>query len=124
MWEPATAGVQMRGVSARSRRPSLPRSTERLMAKLELVDPVAPDRGEPRSPAVERLDRLDEMLSRYLGPTVIHAMADDDVTEVYVNPQDGAIRLDTRSRGKIASGTTIDAHRVEMFLNAVAARLG
>src|SRR5207302_6952763 len=66
----------------------------------------------------------DEMLSRYLGPTVIRAMADDDGTQVYVNPQDGAIRLDTRSRGKIASGTMIDAHRVEMFLNAVAARLG
>jgi len=94
------------------------------MAKLELVDSVITDQGEPRSPAGERLDRLDEMLSRYLGPTVIQAMADDDVTEVYVNPQDGAIRLDTRSRGKIASGTMIDAHRVEMFLNAVAARLG
>src|SRR5437879_12485866 len=93
------------------------------MAKLELVDPVAPDPGEPRSPSAERLDRLDEMLSRYLGPTVIRAMADDDVTEVYVNPQDGAIRLDTRSRGKIASGTMIDAHRVEMFRNAVSARL-
>ena len=94
------------------------------MAKLELVDPVAPEQAEPRSSAAQRLDRLDEMLSRYLGPAVIRAMADDDVTEVYVNPQDGAIRLDTRSRGKIASGTMIDAHRVEMFLNAVAARLG
>jgi len=94
------------------------------MAQLELLDPVAPDQAEPRSPTAERLDRLDEMLSRYLGPTVIRAMADDDVTEVYVNPQDGAIRLDTRSRGKVASGVTIDAHRVEMFLNAVAARLG
>src|SRR2546421_11699389 len=48
------------------------------MAKLELVDPVAPIQDEPRSPAAERLDRLDEMLSRYLGPTVIRAMADGD----------------------------------------------
>src|SRR2546430_993103 len=117
MWEPATARASCR------RQPPLPRRTERSMAKLELVDPVARAPGEPRSPG-ERLDRLDEMLSRYLGPAVIRAMADDDVTEVYVNPQDGAIRLDTRSRGKIASGTMIDAHRVEMFLNAVAARLG
>jgi P-type conjugative transfer ATPase TrbB len=94
------------------------------MATLELIAREANERDNNRSPAAERLDRLDEMLSRYLGPTVIRAMADDDVTEVYVNPQDGAIRLDTRSRGKIASGTMIDAHRVEMFLNAVAARLG
>ena len=94
------------------------------MATLGLIAREAKERDNNRGPAAERLDRLDEMLSRYLGPTVIRAMADDDVTEVYVNPQDGAIRLDTRSRGKIASGTMIDAHRVEMFLNAVAARLG
>src|SRR5216684_2894006 len=118
MWDPATARASCR------HRPPLSRRTERSMTQLDLVDPVAPDQAEPRSPTAERLDRLDEMLSRYLGPTVIRAMADDDVTEVYVNPQDGAIRLDTRSRGKVASGVTIDAHRVEMFLNAVAARLG
>ena len=94
------------------------------MAQLDLVAREAHERPEQPSPAAERLGRLDEMLSRYLGPTVVRAMADDDVTEVYVNPQDGAIRLDTRSRGKVVSGTTIDAHRVEMFLNAVAARLG
>src|SRR5438132_14020705 len=95
-----------------------------MMPKLELADSVATDRAAPRSPAAERLDRLDEMLSRYLGPTVVRAMADDDVTEVYVNPQDSAIRLDTRSRGKVATGVTIDSHRVEMFLNAAAARPG
>ncbi len=64
------------------------------------------------------------MLRRYLGPTILAALADEDVTEVYVNPQDAAIRFDTRSRGKVGDGPTIDPHRVEMFLNAVAARLG
>ena len=72
----------------------------------------------------DQTDRLDEMLVRYLGPAVTSAFADDDVSDVYVNPQDGAIRFDTRSRGKIASGEVIAAHRVEMFLNAVAASLG
>ena len=72
----------------------------------------------------DRTDRLDEMLIRYLGPTVTRAFVDDDITDVYVNPQDGAIRFDTRSKGKIASGEVIAAHRVEMFLNAVAASLG
>jgi type IV secretion system protein TrbB len=94
------------------------------MAQLESVAREVRERDHDRGPAAERLDRLDEMLSRYLGPTVVRAMADQDVTEVYVNPQDGAIRFDTRSHGKVASGATIDAHRVEMFLNAVAARLG
>ena len=69
-------------------------------------------------------DRLEEMLGRYLGAEIIGAISDPDVTEVYVNPQDCAIRLETRSRGKINSGASIDAHRVEMFLNAVATRQG
>ena len=76
--------------------------------------------ARPDTPAV---DRLDEMLSRYLGPVIVGALADPDITEIYVNPQDQAIRFDTRSRGKIDSGHSIDAHRIEMFLNAVATRL-
>ena len=63
-------------------------------------------------------------MSRYLGPAVLAALADDDVTEVYLNPRDGLVRLDTRSRGKVESGARLDAHRVEMFLNAVAASVG
>lgn len=77
-----------------------------------------------RPPATAGFDRIEEMLGRYLGPSIIQAITDPDVTEVYVNPQDCAIRLDTRSRGKIPSGDTIDGHRIEMFLNAVATRLG
>lgn len=69
-------------------------------------------------------ERLSEMLARYLGPGVLPAFADDDVTEVYLNPQDGAVRVDTRSRGKLDTGTTLAAHRVEMLLNAVAANAG
>lgn len=79
--------------------------------------------GERHGPE-EAPDRLSEMLSRYLGPAVLPAFADDDVTEVYVNPQDGAVRVDTRSRGKVDTGTTLAAHRVEMLLNAVAASVG
>jgi type IV secretion system protein TrbB len=63
------------------------------------------------------------MMSRYLGSAVARALADDDVTEIYVNP-DGEIRLDTRSRGRVESGENIGAHRIEMFLNSVASRLG
>ena len=44
------------------------------MATLGLIARGANERDNNRSPGAERLDRLDEMLSRYLGPTVIRAM--------------------------------------------------
>jgi P-type conjugative transfer ATPase TrbB len=73
---------------------------------------------------VSTMTQLSEMLARYLGPTVTPAFDDEDVTEVYLNPQDGAIRLDTRSRGRVETGTRLAAHRVEMLLNAVAVGVG
>ena len=69
-------------------------------------------------------ERYGEMMARYLGPVILGAFADDDVTEIYLNPQDGAVRFDTRSRGRVESGARLDGPRVEMFLNAVAASLG
>ena len=68
--------------------------------------------------------RCGEMMARYLGPVILRAFADEDVTEIYVNPQDGVVRFDTRSRGRIASGVSVTPIRVEMFLNAVATSLG
>jgi len=76
------------------------------------------------SVARESGERYGEMMARFLGSVVLRAFADDDVTEIYLNPQDGAVRFDTRSRGRVESGTQLDRHRVEMFLNAVAASLG
>ena len=72
----------------------------------------------------DQQSRLFDALIRYLGPAVSRAFADDDVTEVYLNPQDGAVRVDTRSKGKVATGEHLPPHRVEMFLNAVAATIG
>jgi len=68
--------------------------------------------------------RYGEMMARYLGPVILRAFADDDVTEIYVNPQDGVVRFDTRSRGRITSEVSVTPTRVEMFLNAVATSLG
>ena len=94
-----------------------------MSAQLELIPRnMKPDVTAQVGP--DATDRLEEMLGRYLGPSIIGAIGDPDITEVYVNPQDCAIRYETRSRGKIESGESIDAHRVEMFLNAVATRLG
>ena len=75
-------------------------------------------------PRLEGTDRLPEMLARYLGPRIVDAFDDEDVTEVYVNPRDGAIRLDTRSRGKFDTGEALGAQRIELFLNAVATSVG
>ena len=83
------------------------------------------DRITPLDPArLEATDRLPETLARYLGPRIIGAFHDEDVTEVYVNPRDGAVRLDTRSRGKFDTGETLGAQRIELFLNAVATSVG
>ncbi len=68
--------------------------------------------------------RYGEMMARYLGPVILRGFADDDVTEIYVNPQDGIVRFDTRSRGRITTGVSVTSTRVEMFLNAVATSLG
>jgi type IV secretion system protein VirB11 len=76
------------------------------------------------SVAHETGERYGEMMARYLGAVILRAFADDDVTEIYLNPQDGAVRFDTRSRGRVDSGARLDGPRVEMFLNAVAASLG
>src|SRR5437773_10446352 len=68
--------------------------------------------------------RYGEMMARYLGPVIVRAFSDDDVTEIYLNPQDGVVRFDTRSRGRIASEVSVTPTRVAMFLNAVATSLG
>src|ERR1700726_1215619 len=58
-------------------------------------------------------------LVRALGAEVLAALADPDVTEVYVNPS-GQLYLDTRSQGRVATATTLPADRVTRFLNQVA----
>ena len=64
------------------------------------------------------------LMERYLGPDVLAAFADDDVTEVYVNAGDGLLRADTHSAGKVALGATVRGDQIEQFLNAVAAYHG
>lgn len=77
-------------------------------------------RGLEAGTADTRPARVAEMMARYLGETIVAGFADDDVTEIYVNPQDGRVRFDTRRRGKVDTGERIAPERVEQFLNAVA----
>lgn len=53
------------------------------------------------------------------GQLVLDALADDDVTEVYLNP-DGKLWKDTYSAGTVDTGLKLEPARAVMFLNAVA----
>jgi type IV secretion system protein TrbB len=61
-----------------------------------------------------------EAMRRYLGAGIVAALADDDVTEVYVNAGDGAVWLDRRSAGRVRSAIGLTESQVRSFLNAVA----
>src|SRR3989442_6425 len=65
-----------------------------------------------------------EMMARYLGPVILAAFRDAEVTEFSLNPGEGAVRFDARSGGGVERGAHLERPRVEMFLNAVAASLG
>lgn len=85
--------------------------------------PPAPSASPAAAPG-DATTPYHDMMVRLLGPVVVRAFRDDDVTEVYVNPADWVVRLDTRSRGRVDTGHRLDPKRVEMFLNCVAARAG
>jgi type IV secretion system protein TrbB len=76
------------------------------------------------APQRDQKEPYADIMARYLGPFVVEAFANDDVTEIYVNPQESRVHFDTRSRGRVQSEVHIDSHRREMFLNAVASSLG
>jgi P-type conjugative transfer ATPase TrbB len=61
-----------------------------------------------------------DALRRYLGPGIVAALADEDVTEVYVNAGDGAVWLDRRGAGRVRSAMALGEAQVRSFLNAVA----
>ena len=77
-----------------------------------LADLASPDR--------QRSIRAATMMARYLGETIMLGFEDRDVTEIYLNPQDGLIRFDTLMRGPVDTGRRLSGERAEQFLNAVA----
>jgi P-type conjugative transfer ATPase TrbB len=73
----------------------------------------------PLPPAADAAQRHLDALARALGSAATAALADPDVTEIYVNPS-GALFFDTRSRGRLDSSTTLSPDQVYRFLNLVA----
>lgn len=75
------------------------------------------------SASAEAAARTAEMMARFLGPTPMAAMEDEDVTGIALNP-DGALRVESRSRGRFDSGVRLTPSQVLQFLNAAATHVG
>ena len=65
------------------------------------------------------MEHVESSMARYLGDEVMNAFEDEDVTEIYVNPQDFLLRFDTHSRGTVCTSTVLSPKRIEQFLRGV-----
>ena len=74
------------------------------------------------SPTRETRSRHRESLLRELGDAVVRALADDDVTEVMLNP-DGRLWIDSHSRGLAPIESTMEPAQAESLLSTVAGLL-
>jgi type IV secretion system protein VirB11 len=80
-----------------------------------------PSQNTQPEPTSELLYR--DMMTRFLGPVIMRAFDDPDVTEVYTNPQDQRIWTIERAGRRVDTGERIDASNVVAFLNTVATTL-
>ena len=67
--------------------------------------------------------RLDELLKRQLGPRILAAIADPQVTEIIVN-EDGRLWFESYGSGMREAGVTLAPSQVESLIGTVAASLG
>ena len=67
--------------------------------------------------------RLDELLRRQLGPRILAAIADPNVTEIIVN-EDGRVWIESYAKGMHEAGLALAASQVESLIGTVAASLG
>ncbi len=67
--------------------------------------------------------RLDELLRRQLGPWILAAMDNPQVTEIIVN-EDGRVWFESNGKGMHEAGLTLAASQVESLIGTVAASLG
>ena len=67
--------------------------------------------------------RLDELLRRQLGPRILAAIADPQVTEIIIN-QDGRVWFESYSKGMHEADLVLPTSQVESLVGTVAAWLG
>lgn len=80
----------------------------------------APGRSEDL--AQQKRELMREKLSRELGPAILHALNEETVTEILLNP-DGVIWFDCADRGMVDSGQRMSPVRAENLLGTIAAML-
>ena len=71
----------------------------------------------------EQQQRLHEKLRRELGPVVLAALEDPDITEVMLNP-DGCLWVESQRAGMRDTGRQLPAMQAENLIGTVAAMLG
>jgi len=71
----------------------------------------------------EQQHRLHEKLRRELGPAVLAALEDPDITEVMLNP-DGGLWVESQQKGMRDTGRQMPAMQAENLIGTVAAMLG
>lgn len=64
-----------------------------------------------------------DMMCRFLGPVIMKAFDNPEITEVYTNPQDQRIWTIQRAGKRVDTGERIDASSITAFLNTVATTL-
>ena len=67
--------------------------------------------------------RLDELLRRQLGPRILAAIDDPNVTEIIVN-EDGRVWFESYAKGMHEAGLVLAASQVESLIGTVASSLG
>jgi type IV secretion system protein VirB11 len=67
--------------------------------------------------------RLDELLKRQLGPRILAAIADPQITEIIVN-EDGRLWFESYGSGMREAGLILAPSQVESLIGTVAASLG
>ena len=70
----------------------------------------------------EQQRRLHEKLRRELGPAVLAALEDPDITEVMLNP-DGCLWVESQRAGMRDTGKQMSAMQAENLIGTVAAML-
>jgi P-type conjugative transfer ATPase TrbB len=88
---------------------------------MTLFNPT-PDPASAAAAAAAATRHYRDSLARALGPEIVVALCDPDVTEVYVNPS-GRVHVDTRSQGRVTTPVVLPAERVTRFLNHVASKV-
>ena len=67
--------------------------------------------------------RLDELLRRQLGPRILSAIDDRQVTEIILN-EDGRVWFESYDKGMHEAGLSLAASQIESLIGTVAASLG